>query len=333
MVPFRVDCADKAQNTLDTIVVFRPGALGDTLLTFPALAALRRAFPGARLAAIGNAPALALARDAGLADAIFAFDLPWWAELFSADGIRSPQARDVLAGARLVVLWMGRDVERMTRNLSALGAQQIVSAPGRQPVAGQRHAAEYLLDTLLPVITEPPPERSAVALLPIAPEAARWAQEEWGRRGLLGQRVLALHPGSGGRDKCWPPERFAALAGRFLAAGWRCLVIEGPADGPAVTQVMESLPPNRVQRLNNLSLPQLAALLARAALYVGNDSGVTHLAALVGAPTLALFGPTKPAIWSPRGPRARVIWPGAVHPLTDLSVEEVDAAARALLTL
>ncbi len=320
---------------MDNIVVFRPGALGDTLLTFPALAALRSAFPGARLAVIGNAPALALARDAGLADAIFEYDLPWWAEVFSEDGIRSPQAREVLAGARLVVLWMGRDVEQVTRNLRALGAQAIVSAPGRPPADGQRHAAEYLLDTLLPVITEPPLEQQrGVTLLPTAPEAARWAAAEWTRRGLVGRRVLALHPDSGGRSKCWPPERFAALAGRFLVEGWHILVIEGPADGLAAARVMQKLAPERVQHLSELSLPQLAALLARVALYIGNDSGVTHLAALVGAPTLALFGPTNPAIWSPRGPRVQVVWHGAAesgvtgHPMTDLSVDEVFAFFR-----
>lgn len=322
---------------MDRIVVFRPGALGDTLLTFPALAALRRAFPGAWLAVIGNAPALALARDAGLADAIFDFDLPWWAELFSEDGIRSPQAREALVGARLVVLWMGRDVEQVTRHLRALNVQQIVSAPGRPPADRQRHAAEYLLDTLLPVITEPPLRQPGMTPLSIAMETRQWAAEEWGRRGLVGKRVLALHPGSGGRSKCWPPERFAALAGHFLAAGWQALVIEGPADEPAAARVMQMLAPGRAERLSGLSLPQLAALLARVALYIGNDSGVTHLASLAGAPTLALFGPTNPAIWSPPGSRAQVVWHGAVesgvggHPMNDLSVDEVYVAARALL--
>ena len=317
---------------MDKIIIFRPGALGDTLLTFPALAALRRAFPGARLAVIGNAPALALTQDAGLADAIFDFDLPWWAELFSEDGIRSPQAREMLAGARLVVLWIGRDGEQVTSNLQLLGAQQIISAPGRPPEDGQRHAAEYLLDTLLPVISAPLLRQPDV-LLPIAPEARQWAAEEWGRRGLVGKRVLALHPGSGGRSKCWPPERFAALAGRLLVDGWQPLVIEGPADEPAAARVIQALAPGQVQRLSGLSLPQLAALLARVALYVGNDSGVTHLSALVGAPTLAIFGPTNPAIWSPRGPRVQVIWHGAAdpgaagHQMTDLGVDEVYATA------
>jgi heptosyltransferase-3 len=323
-------------SVMDRIVVFRPGALGDTLLTFPALAALRRAFPGAQLSVIGNAPALALAKDAGLADAIFDYDLPWWAELFSEDGIRSPQAREVLAGARLVVLWIGSDGEQVARNLQLLGAQQIISAPGRPPADRQRHAADYLLDTLLPVISELSLWQPEV-LLPIALEAQQWAEEEWTRRGLVGRRVLALHPGSGGRSKCWPPERFAALAGRFLADGWHILVIEGPADGPAA-QVMQALASGRAERLSGLSLPQLAALLARTTLYIGNDSGVTHLGALVGAPTLALFGPTNPDIWSPRGPRVRVVWHGAAHPgaaghsMTDLGVDEVFASARALLT-
>lgn len=224
----------------------------------------------------------------------------------------------------------------MRRNLRALGVGEIVSAPGRPPEHGQQHAADYLLETLFPVISEPL-RRQPNVILPVAPEAQQWAEEEWARRGLAGARVLALHPGSGGRSKCWPPERFAGLAGRFIDNGWRALVIEGPADGPAAARVMQALPPEYAQRLSNLPLPQLAALLARASLYVGNDSGVTHLSALVGAPTLALFGPTNPAIWSPRGPRVQVVWHGpaqagaAGHPMADLGVEEVFAAAQSLL--
>lgn len=331
---------------MEKIMVFRPGALGDMLLAFPALAALRRAFPAAWLGAIGNAPALMLAREAGLADAVIPFDNLCWADLFSEDGIRSAEARQVLVGANLAVLWLRDGDGLATRNLRALGIPLVLSAPGRPPDGARVHAAEYLLCTLAPIIGKAAAAPADMPTLAPAPEARAWAAAEWTRRGLADAPVLVVHPGSGRRDKCWPPERFAELAGRFIAAGWQALVIEGPADGLVAPPVLAALPVGRAQRVAGLALPQLAALLARATLFVGNDSGISHLNALLGVPTLALFGPTDPAIWAPRGPRARVVWAGAVErevrgaaspdgvtlpPMTSLSVDRVADAAWALL--
>lgn len=124
---------------------------------------------------------------------------------------------------------------------------------------------------------------------------------EWVQRLDLG--FLAVHPGSGSALKNWRGERFAELAER-LAADRPFLVVEGPADEAAVA-------PLRGRRsavvARGLSLRTLGALLARAGLYVGNDSGVSHLAAAWGAPTLALFGPTDPVVWAPTGPLVRVL--------------------------
>ena len=320
------------------ILIFRPGALGDTLLAFPALAALGRVFAGARLVAIGNAPALGLARAAGLVDEAWSFDLPQWADLFREEGIRSLEARSLLAISEHAILWMRDPDSVVARNLRASGVPRIVSAPGRPPEGERVHATDYLLLTLAGWLNDEALAAAASFTLASEPAAQRWVEDEWRQRGLSGAPVLALHPGSGGRHKCWPAERFVGLAGRFIAAGWRVLVIEGPADEAPASQVMQGLPPEQAQRLSGLSLSQLAAVLARVALYIGNDSGVTHLGALVGAPTLALFGPTDPVIWGPRGPRVQIVGPGPAFagaavgaPMTALHVEEVWAAAQRLL--
>lgn len=324
---------------MQKIVVFRPGALGDTLLTFPALALLRRVFADARLSVIGNAPALAVARDARLADDIASFDALCWADLFAEGGICSVEALQMLAGADLAVLWLRDPAGLAERNLRAAGVASVLSAPGRPPEGARIHAADYLLGTLAPLYGDVAAALPA-EMPPLAPtpEAQRWAEAEWERRGLPDGPVLALHPGSGGRAKCWPPERFAALAERFMASGWQVLVIAGPADEAAAAALLAALPAGRAQQVDSLPLPLLAALLTRAALFVGNDSGISHLSALLGIPTLALFGPTDPAIWAPRGPRARVVWAGSdtpagviFPPMTTLSVDMVYDAARAAL--
>jgi len=138
---------------------------------------------------------------------------------------------------------------------------------------------------------------------------------------------VAVHPGSGGRRKCWPARRFAELAGRLDAP---VLLIEGPADADACREFFQTVPPScPVLRGTDLPLPRLAAFLMESRGYIGNDSGVSHLAAALGAPTVAVFGPTDPAVWAPLGPRV-----AAVAPQNDddwPTVDEVHAAAWRLL--
>jgi ADP-heptose:LPS heptosyltransferase len=142
--------------------------------------------------------------------------------------------------------------------------------------------------------------------------------------------VVALHPGSGGAAKCWPPPRFAALAARLWQAGLLPLLIAGPADEAVLARLLAEIAPlaahpapsspssaplaRPVRPLpsvlpvaRDLPLPVLAGVLARCHAFVGNDAGVSHLAALVGCPTLALFGPTDPAVWAPVGRHVRVV--------------------------
>ncbi len=161
---------------------------------------------------------------------------------------------------------------------------------------------------------------------PLPPDLAATPEEEAAARPFrsrLPPRFLALHPGSGSPTKNWPPDRFAALA-RALSPSRPWLLVSGPADeaaaaalggGPDVVHAA-SLPP-RV----------LGALLAHAGLFVGHDSGVSHLAAGFGAPVLALFGPTDPAVWAPIGRRVRTLR-SPDHSPAGLSLDAVVAQAR-----
>lgn len=109
-----------------------------------------------------------------------------------------------------------------------------------------------------------------------------------------------IHPGSGSPRKNWPIERFVELSRNLEALGHRVAWIRGPAEiGQPEIWAGE--------RIDRPSLQALAATLAAARLFVGNDSGVSHLAAAVGAATVALFGPTRPQVWRPDGPRVRAV--------------------------
>lgn len=184
------------------------------------------------------------------------------------------------------------------------------------------HAASWYTAALAPWNIRPL-EVEAVFFLP-ADEANAAAKPLLER---LGERFVAIHPGSGSSRKNWPADRFAALAREF-SSNHPWLLVEGPADRDAAS-LLRDLPGAVVGR--DLPLGVLASVLSKARLYVGNDSGISHLAAAVGAPSLVLFGPTDPNVWGPRGRRVRAL--RAEGALQHLAVSSVVTAARELLSL
>jgi heptosyltransferase-3 len=165
--------------------------------------------------------------------------------------------------------------------------------------------------------------------------------------------VLALGPTANWPGKVWPAERFAETARRLTAPdgplpGAAVAVFGGPAERLQAAPVLREIPrADRIDLVGRVDLLTAAACLGRAALFVGNDSGLMHMAAAMGAPTLGLFGPSRPALYAPWGPRAAFVRtpesfetltgaPGYDHRTTGglmggLQVESVAAAARTLL--
>jgi heptosyltransferase III len=208
--------------------------------------------------------------------------------------------------------------EDVGRRLKA-GIRRVLSHDPAPPPDEGVHASIWLSRPMadLGLGAEEPPTQSPSAAEARATEALR---------GRLGHRFLAIHPGSGSARKNWPAERFAQVA-EATAAGRPWLLVEGPADASGV-RLLAGL--NGATRAKDLPLRVLGALLSQAGVYVGNDSGVSHLAAAWGAPTVALFGPTDSAVWSPVGAKVRVVR-SADRTLESLSVSEVESAVRATL--
>ena len=166
----------------------------------------------------------------------------------------------------------------------------------------------------LPVVwTAPSDQAKAAALLP------------------AGRPIVALAPTANWAPKIWPAARFAELFHALPLIGAVPVIFAGPGETErAMVAPLRAALPDAIDLSGRLTLPQVAACLSRSSLFVGNDSGLMHLAAAVGAPTLGLFGPTNAAEYAPAGRRARaVIGPGA--DMTTISVEQVLAAADALL--
>lgn len=290
---------------VDRIVILRAGALGDTVLSLPALHALRACHPRASIEVVGYPDAWQVA--GSLVDSVRSIDAPLFTGLSSPSP--SPELRVWLEHVDLVVAWTTRDYRPV---LAAAGIPQVVWTTPYPPP--DTHAAGWLLQS---VTGKAPFDLKSwrLELQPGEIEQARDTLRHLGR-----SSPSFIHPGAGATWKRWPANRFAALANELAEHGHQVALIEGPADGEAVVAVQHyarsPFPvvrasalqdstkirvPSPLPAVHPASVPQLASLLACGALFVGNDSGVTHLAAAVGLPVVALFGPTDPTCWASLG--------------------------------
>lgn len=274
-------------------LVVHTGGIGDFLLTCPSLARLAR---DTRLDLLGRPERLALAVAGGIAEAAHDIESSGFESVFSSPNDR---LKNFLAGYDAAILWMRDDDGRITGCLRECGLSA-AAHPGLPPDDWACHASAYYWQRLgFP--GEPAPFR--LRLEPDAP----------------GPRIV-IHPGSGGARKQWPLHHFIALAERLEAMGQSVAWCLGPAEEGL------SLPAGS-KRIDSASLVGLAEQLAGASLYIGNDSGITHLAAAAGCPVVAIFGPTDPAVWAPKGPNVTVLqaepWP---------TPESVARAAESALT-
>jgi heptosyltransferase-3 len=268
------------------ILVLRGGALGDFIVTLPALALLRSRWPESRIELVGNSTAGQLALQRGLADAVHSQHEGRWSALYLDRKLSEPLA-GWLGGFDLVVNYWPDPDGTLARHFPVKGGQRFLTAaalPSHGPAA-----AHYCEPLRALGATR---DRSWFPLLPPS--------------GAMGTRQgIALHPGSGSARKNWPADRWLEVIGR----------IDGPLTlilGEAELAAWEQRLPQLRDRtnLNILASPPLETLVAAcssAALFLGHDSGVSHLAAATGAPCVLLFGPTDPAIWAPPEPTVRVI--------------------------
>ena len=292
-----------ARNERERILVIRAGAIGDLILTLPVLRALRSRFPEAYLEVMGHPHSLELIAGQREIDAVSSINRSEVARLYIPDGPIPEVLKRTFATFDLIVAYVAETEGTLIKNLRRTGAKRVISwAPFPSRCT---HEADHLLDALRPLGIAS--SKNAPELVPTPLDRA-FATRFWRTHNLRsGQAVLALHPGSGSPSKCWPPERFARIADWAIESlSAAVLLIAGPADEEARRQTLSRMKGTPVLA-SDFSLPRLAALLERCTAFLGNDSGITHLAAAVGTPTVALFGPTDPRIWGPRGGHVAIL--------------------------
>lgn len=350
---------------MDRILIARLSAMGDIVHSLPAVAALRRAFPQAQIGWIIDerwvellAARSAISGERGpakpLVDVVHMFDVRGWranplstrsransrALLAELRAQHYEIAIDLQAAVRSALLnWLSRAPERVGfKKPRELPAKILYTRSIETPAV---HVVDQgvQLANVISGVNETKPEFP----LPCDTEAGHWRDEVLARQGA--GRFAILAPGAGWGAKCWPTERYGEVARALSNDGLRVLINAGPSEEALAKEVAQAS--NGAAQVVSSSLAQLLALIRRAALFIGGDTGPLHLAAACGMPVVAIYGPTNPARngpYAPGGETSRIVvlrssesqttharYSQPEAGLLQITAEQVIAAARKLL--
>jgi heptosyltransferase III len=296
------------------ILVIRGGAIGDFILTLPAIAALRRQFPQAHLEVLGYPHIAQLAAAGGLVDRVQPIEARGLAGFFARGGALEPGLMDYFSEFDLVVSYLYDPDDIFKTNVCRCSVGQFIAGPHRPDETERTHATQVYLKPLerLAIFDSDPVPRLFVH----------------GTRNT--QQVLVLHPGSGSEKKNWPETKWAGLMQQIIATtDWSVLLVGGEAEGQRLERLAATLPPLRCSIAQSLPLAELAERMRACTAFVGHDSGITHLAAAVGLPGVVLWADTLEAIWRPQGERLVVL--KEITGIRTISVEKVMGELRQLV--
>lgn len=282
------------------ILAARGGALGDFILSFPSLAALRHTWPDAEIRLLASPAHAALATAWNLADSSRDPNSSAASALFSASLPLDPAWQAWIADCDLVVSWLPDPDLAFQQRCRSWGIRNFRQGPHSltSPLPAWQQLAAALPDGLSALPFHRPHSPSS--------------------------NTLAIHPGSGGRSKIWPLDNWhhtilqLAASHRFSSF----LIVTGECElGTPAADLADRLRHSGIdaEPAHNLPLTALAERLSACTAFAGHDSGVSHLAAATGLSCALLFGPTNPAVWAP--PNARTL----VAPLGDLAALPTDA--------
>jgi len=286
------------------LLFIHAGALGDFVLSLRLLAALRAAGAG-HVTILGRPHLACLAVQAGLAHALRDIEVGGFHALFSETADLSRSVPDALREVDTAVSLLTGPGSVCGGRLRQIGVARVIEIDPRPRSGIRGHITDQWLADLatagLPA--EPGPPR-----IPIEPSAMRAAREQIVQRfGGAVDRLALLHPGSGSISKCWPLAHFTEVILRLKADRWAVAVLLGPVERERNSSREWASLRAAALPIEDVPVADLPALLAAADLYVGNDSGVSHLAAAVGTPAVTIFGPTDPAIWRPLGENVTIV--------------------------
>jgi ADP-heptose:LPS heptosyltransferase len=289
------------------VLILRGGALGDLILTLPLLREIRKTYPTATLELVGIFPQARLAVPEYV-DRAERLDAPELLPLF-CDAPLPSSLRSKFEEFDLAISFISDPDSVIGRNLTAAGVKRVITCSSRiRPGVHAVFQLAEVLATLGLTLRDPVPK------LAVEPKPERPSR-------------LGLHLGSGSPKKNWSIDCWIELTQRLESIFTDFLLVGGEADEKAIHEFYSRCNLGSLKTLLNASLPDLCQALNGCKIFVGHDTGVTHLAAAVGTPTVALFGPTDAELWAPLGDHVRVVQ-GVDRSMESIGLTEVSAAVQ-----
>jgi heptosyltransferase-2 len=316
------------------ILVIRGGAIGDFILTLPALKALREAHPDAHIEILGYKHIAVLAENRFYAQAVRSIEYGPLASFFAKNSELPAELAGYFSSFDLIISYLHDPDRIFESNLDRCGVENLLCGPAKI-IEKSSHAARQLAR---------PIEQLGIKVGDLTEKVFLSDEDRQFAQGFLrgsSQAIAAIHPGSGSKEKNWSLENWIELVsgegGSSKAVGelgqiekqLSLVVVSGEADNAQTAQLEHEWKDRDVRFAKNLSLPHLAAVLEHTT-FVGHDSGISHLAAAAGANCILLFGPTDPNVWAPRNEIVRVLREQSGR-LNDLDVSQVRAAVTTAL--
>lgn len=302
------------------MLVIRGGAIGDFILTLPVLTALRQQFPRTHLEVLGYPHIARLALAGGLVEHVQSIEARPMAQFFARHGELAADLADYFSEFDVIISYLYDPDGIFKTNIARCSRAQFIVGPHRPDEKLEIHATEVFLKPL---------ERLAI----FEPDAVpRLAIEKAFETTVATGRWLAVHPGSGSENKNWPEPKWRESL-QYLArtTTLNFLLAGGEAERERLERLAGAVPPTRIKVMQSAPLPELAQWLASCVAFVGHDSGITHLAAAVGLPSLILWADTPETVWRPRGGEMVILRDS--HGLKNLSVPVVINHLEQLLKL
>lgn len=295
------------------IVIIRHMFLGDVLVTFPILRELRAKYKNDHIVFVGHPAALSLAQAWGLADEVQKPDENLYSELYSDEGFRTPALLNLFQQTDIAISLMRNRTDEMIRNLHAAGAKEVIAATQFGYGSSPKHAMEMLAESI---------GMYHLDARHVAPFAIN------GDDFCLLDGPVVIHPGRSGKDpRCWPAASYAAVIQQLVRRQQPVILLAGPDDTEQLMKIRKrfpsALPTGMLTIMESAPILKVGQTIAKSRCYLGSDSGITHLAALTGARTIALLGPTNATFMGPLGPSVELI---QKDPLRRLSVDRVLAS-------
>ena len=288
------------------ILIMHQGAIGDLILSLPSFYSLREKYHEAHFEAIGYPHILSLIYKRFYADAIASVDRAGIASLYNDDSCLNEELLRYLSQFEKVFIFGGRSQAAVIKNILRIKDGPEVYSIKTFPDSTDMHVTDFQLKQLGMLGFDNQHNVPKVYLLTDdISQAQQFLHQQ--RVDLKNYPLVAVHTGSGSKAKKWPMENYISfLKNLYQRCRGTVLVVEGPAEKNTKAALSEAFDGIAYIPLQCLALPLLAAVLSRCDIFIGNDSGITHLAAALGVPTIALFGPTEPRVWGPRGTRVYI---------------------------